>query len=94
MSAEIDRPRMAMRVRWDAERERRVLSRTLDRCEQRARRRRTTLWVEAATAALVLLRVLPRLGSSIDDSGGFAGAADPSGARPTSSGHGGNAGTG
>jgi len=89
MSAhDIDRAREAMHVRWDVVRERRVLSRTLDRCEQRARRRRATLLVAAAAAALLLLRVLPRLGSPIEESGGFAGA------RPASSGYGGSAGTG
>jgi hypothetical protein len=94
MSAPVDRARETMHVRWDTARERRVLSRTLDRCDQVVRRRRAALWVAAAAAALVLLRVLPRIGSSVDESGGFAGAAEPSRAHPASAGHGGNAGTG
>jgi hypothetical protein len=84
----------AMQVRWDAARERSVLVSTLARCERVARRRRAARWIVAGTAVLVLLRALPRLAARADDAGGFAGAAEPSGVRPTSSGHGGNAGKG
>jgi len=89
MSAhDLEAARAAMRVRWDPRRERRVLAKTLGRSEQRARLRRAATWMAAAAAVLLFLRVLPRLGSTIDDSGGFAGA------RPASSGTGGSAGTG
>jgi hypothetical protein len=89
MSAEsIDRIRSIMHVSWDTARERRVLATTIERCEQRARRRRMAVWIAAAAVVLFVLRALPRFGSATDDSGGFAGA------RPASSGTGGNAGTG
>jgi hypothetical protein len=81
-------PCAAMQVRWDQARERSVLARAIRRYERRARVRRAATWMAAAAFALLLLRVLPRLGGTIDDSGGFAGA------RPASSGTGGNAGTG
>jgi hypothetical protein len=84
----IDRARAAMQIRWDPVRERRVLTATLHRCTRRARHRRAALWVTAAAMAFVLFRVLPRLSSPLDQSGGFAGA------RPGISGTGGNAGTG
>jgi hypothetical protein len=89
MSAhDLEAARAALQVRWDPPRERHVLARTLERCERRARARRAATWMVAAAIALLLLRVLPRLGGTLDDSGGFAGA------RPASSGTGGNAGTG
>ena len=87
-SRDFDLARAAMQVRWDPSRENSVLARTIHRYERRARVRRAATWMAAAAFALLLLRVLPRLGASFDDSGGFAGA------RPASSGTGGNAGTG
>jgi hypothetical protein len=86
--SDLEAARTALQVRWDLVRERRVLARTLERYERRARVRRAATWMAAAAFALLLLRVLPRLGATVDDSGGFAGA------RPASSGTGGNAGTG
>jgi hypothetical protein len=91
---DLDRAKLAMQVRWDVARERRVLSRTVDRFEARTRRRRTLSWAIAAAVVLLLFRLLPSFGAARSDSGGVAGAGATSGGRTNRSGTGGTAGTG